>query len=596
MHSSKKGHSRRAYQPGQQGWVIPAVTWWVIAVFLVFAVLYPLLMLVFTSVRTESGAFTTANYIRVFSDPAIRNSMANSLKVVLPSTVFSTLLGVFIAWAVARTNMPGRRLLKTLLQIPYFIPPFIGAISWTFLLGPKGFFNEVLMKFFRLSSAPFNIYSIGGMIFVMTIYRFAVPFIVVLPTMQKISASVEEAARGAGAKPMRVLRDITLPLLGPSILGASLLVFMFLLSDFGVSAILGAPNRIHVMTTEIYYIINRPDMENNLQIAAAYSILLSAFALIGLVLYNRILSNNKYAVISGKSEAAAPMHLGRGTRWGLTFVLTLIFIITTLAPVLAAVITSVTKVYGVPFSVSNATLANFTKLASIRNVSRAFRNSFLLAFAAGLVIMFVTLVISYIGIRQNVRGVAFVRSMQVLVTLPYALPGTIIALSMILAFNQPLPVVGWRLYRTFWILLVAYIARFLNLGYNNITGAISQIDPSLEEAARASGASPIRTFLDIVMPLLRSSLLTSFFLVAAPAISEISLSTLLASTKNETIGTIVYAAQEEGKILRVAAMAVLLMVLVVIINFIANHIGKWTDACRLRRRKKAKISNGKTDD
>lgn len=142
---------------------------------------------------------------------------------------------------------------------------------------------------------------------------------------------------------------------------------------------------------------------------------------------------------------------------------------------------------------------------------------------------------------------------------------------MILAFAQPLPVVGVKLYGTIWILLIAYVARFMNLGYNNISGAISQIDRSLEEASRVSGASHLRTFQKIMLPLLMPSLYSSFFLVVAPTLSEITLSSLLWSVGNETIGTVVFSTQEEGKILLTAALAVILILIVVVLNYLVRH-------------------------
>ncbi|MEA5004567.1 MAG: iron ABC transporter permease [Christensenella sp.] len=568
----------------KKGWIGPAAIWWVIVLFLIFVVVYPIAVLILNSFQAGES-FSLANYARIFQDKSIVNSMLNSLKVVVPSTLISTVLGVFLAWAVVRTNVPGKRVWKTLLSIPYFIPPFIGAIAWTFLLGPKGFVNEAAMSMFNLTKPAFDVYSIGGMIFVMSIYRFAVPFIVVMPTMQKVSASVEEAARISGASPWKTMKDITLPLLGPSIIGAMLLVFMFLLADFGVSAVLGAPNQIRLMTTEIFYIINRPDMANHLQIAAAYSMLLSVFALIGLWAYNRVLRTNKYAVVSGKSAAVEPTRLSSKAKWILFAVLLVIFLITTCSPIIASLITSLTKVYGVPFGIENFTFANFLNLMDIKNIARAFQNSAVLSVVSALVIMVVTLIIAYIAIRKNVRGVAGVKIMQVMVTLPYALPGTIIALGMILSFTQPLPLVGWELYGTFGILMIAYIARFLNLGYNNIAGAISQIDPSLEEAARISGASQMRTFKDVVIPLLKTSLFSSFFLVLAPTLSEISLSSLLWSVGNETIGTVVYSSQEEGKILRTAALAILLIVIIILLNFIVQIISERSGKKRKKKRK-----------
>jgi iron(III) transport system permease protein len=437
---------------------------------------------------------------------------------------------------------------------------------------------------FSLEKPPVNIYSIPGMVFVMSIYRYAVPFIVVLPTMRKIPASMEEAARISSASPWKTMRDITLPLLAPSIVGAMLLLFMFVLADFGVSAALGAPNRIRLMTTQIYYLIHRPDMPNNMQIAAAYSILLSFFGLIGLWLYNRVLKTNKFSVVTGKSAAAEPVKLGT-SKWILFGALVLVFLVSTCAPIIAALITSLTKVFGLPFGPGNITVKNITGLTVIPNIVRAFKNSLFLSSVSAVIIATVTLIIAYIAIRGGVRGVRGVALMQTMVTLPYALPGTIIAIAMILSFAQPLPVVGWKIYGTIWILMVSYIARFMNLGYNNISGAISQIDPSLEEAARISGASHLRAFGDVVLPLLKSSMISSFFLVVAPTLSEVTLSALLWSVRNETIGTVVFNSQEEGKILRTAALAIMLIILVIFINILIQYISERNSRTRTGKNK-----------
>jgi iron(III) transport system permease protein len=391
--------------------------------------------------------------------------------------------------------------------------------------------------------------------------------------MRKIPASMEEAARISGASPWKTMRDITFPLLAPSIIGAMLLLFMFVLADFGVSAALGAPNRIRLMTTQIYYLIHRPDMPNNMQIAAAYSIFLSLFGLLGLWLHNRVLKTNKFSVVTGKSAAAEPVKL-KFAKWILFGVLVLVFLISTCAPIIAALITSLTRVFGLPFGPGNMTFKNITGLVLIPNIVRSFKNSLMLSSVSALIIAIVTLIIAYIAVRGGVRGVRGIGFMQTMVTLPYALPGTIIAIAMILSFAQPLPVLGWKIYGTIWILLIAYIARFMNLGYNNISGAISQIDTSMEEAARISGASHIRAFRDIMLPLLKGSMISSFFLVVAPTLSEVTLSALLWSVGNETIGTVVFNSQEEGKILRTAALAIMLILLVVFINILIQYISE----------------------
>ncbi len=556
--------------------------WWATVLFLGFVVIFPSVVLIINSFKTESG-FSLENYKIVFQNPQILKSMLNSMKMVIPSTLIATSIGVFLAWIVVRTNVPGKKYWKLLLSIPYFIPPFIGAIAWTFLLGPVGYFNRFAMNTFGLTEPFFNIYTIEGMILVMSLYRYAVPFIVVLPTMEKVSASVEEAARISGASTWRILKDITIPLITPSILGAMLLLFMFILADFGVSAVLGAPNQIRLMTTQIYYLVNRPDMANNFQIASAYSILLSLFGIVGLKVYNNIIKTNKYAVVSGKSAAVEPTKLGK-SKWILFGFLLVFFLVTTIAPVVATLITSLTKVYGLPFGADNFTLQNFVNMLQIRNVSRAFRNSLFLSIVSAIIITIVTLIIAYIANGRTNKKMIGLGLMQTMVTIPYAVPGTIIAIAMILTFAQPIPILNIRFYQTIWILLIAYVARFMNLGYNNITGAISQVDSSLEEASRISGASHLRSFRDIMLPILKPSLFASLLLVIAPTLSEITLSSLLWSVNNETIGTIVFSAQEEGKILLTASIAIVLIVLVVAINIISHFFTSYDRTAKKSRK------------
>lgn len=549
---------------------IPAVIWWATVGILGIIVLYPLVVLILNSFKTADG-YGLDNYIMLMQDASIGTSVLNTVKVVVPSTILSTLIGVILAWVVVRTNVPGKKVWEHLLAIPYFIPPFIGAIAWTFLLGPIGHVNQLLAHIMGTARGPINVYSIGGMVFVLTIYRYAVSYMIVLPAMKKVSASIEEAARMSGASVLRTLKDVTLPILTPSILGAMLLTFMFILSDFGVSAVLGIPNQIRLMTTQIYFMISKAD-GSSMQMASAYSILLSLCGLLGLALYNRILKKNKYVSVTGKSNPAEPTKLGF-SKWFVFAGLLVFFLMSSVAPIAATLLTSCTKTVGLGVSMDNLSLQNFAVLAQVQNVGRAVKNSLFLSFVSAIAICVITFIIGYISVRRNIRGIKGISLMQTLVTLPYALPGTIIAFAMILAFSQPIPGTNIKIYNTIWIMLIAYIARYLNLGFNNITGAISQIDMSLEEASRMSGVGFMGTMMKIVFPLLKKSLVTSIFLVVAPTISEITLSSLLWSVNNETIGTIIYAAQEEGRVLRVAAMAILLMIFSILLNAWIQRLG-----------------------
>jgi iron(III) transport system permease protein len=547
--------------------IAPHLVWWGTIALLGFTVFYPSLVLVLNSFKAND-TISLQNFVLLFQDPEILTSMWNSLEVVVPATLIATTLGVLLAWAVARTDLPGKKIWQTLLVTPYLIPPFIGAISWTYLLGPVGFVNTLYMDWFHKSDPLINVYSIGGMIFVMSVYSYSIPYVVVLPAIKKIDLSVEEAGRISGASTLRTMRDITLPLITPAILGGMLLLFMNLLADFGIPAVLGTPNNINLMTTQIYAMILNTDMPDHLQVAAANSILLALIGLIGLQFYQKITKSSKYFVVSGKSPASGETRLGK---WSPVVMagLCLVVLVSTVAPIGAAAFTSLIKAYGAPITWDNLTFHNYVTIFQIDSIKRALLNSLSLSALAGLLIASLGLILAYMIIRGKTKGS---RIMEALVALPYAVPGTIVGLSMILAFANPLPLVGWELYSTYWILLIAYLSRFMNLGLQTISGGLSQLHPSLEEASRISGATQMRAFWDIVLPLLRPSFYAAFFLVMMPCLAEITLSSLLWSVNNETIGVVVFSAQEEGKIVLTAALAVLLIVFVVLLNFFVRII------------------------
>ena len=549
----------------------PHLVWWGTIFLLCVTVFYPSVVLVANSFRTGDH-FSLANFVQLFQTPRIYTSMINSFKVVIPATLLGTALGVVLAWIVARTNLPGKRIWQMFLATPYLIPPFVGAISWTYLLGPIGLVNKWYMELFNRPDPLIDIYTIGGMIFVMAIYGYTIPYIVVLPAIQKIDAAVEEAGTISGASKLRIMKDITLPLIAPAILGGMLLLFMNLLADFGIPAVLGAPKRITLMTTQIYQLIVNFDMPNHLQIAAANSMLLAVFGLIGLQIYQKIIKSGKYAVVSGKGPSVEPIKLGK---WSVPVYLFLmvVVLVTTVAPIAAAIFTSLIKAVGVPATLENLTLRNYRIVFDIDSIKRAMINSVSLSAAAGLLITFLGLILAYMIVRVR-TGTVGSRIVESLIAIPYAVPGTIVGLAMILAFASPLPVIGINLYGTYWILLIAYLSRFMNIGLQTITGAMTQIHPSLEEACRISGATQMQAFKHVVFPLLRPSIYAAFFLVIMPALGEITLSSLLWSVNHETIGVVVLSLQEEGKVTLTASLAVVLMLSVFTINLVLRTITK----------------------
>lgn len=529
-------------------------------------VVYPSIMLVAGSLWAD-GRLTLAHYWRTFQDRAAVATLGNSLVVSTAATVLGTALGTVLAWLVTRTDLPGRRHWDTLLLLPYMIPPFIGAIAWVYLLGPAGYLNQLWMAVTGSPDPLVVIYGPAGIVFALTLYGYPIVYATMRGALQQMNPALEEAARIAGATPARLLRDVTVPLMLPGVLAGALLLFMSSLANFGIPAVIGFPARYFVLPTRIYRTILNFDLPNNLQIAAALSMWLVAIGVVLLVLQRRVLRLSRFAVVTGQATAPSRVELGR---WATPVAAGLgAFVAVGAAlPVGAMLLTATTRAYGLPPVLENLTLQHFETVAvGIPKLPRAVANSLALASGAATVIVILALGIAYLIARVRVRGGHL---LDVLVTIPYAVPGTVVALAMILAWIRPVPVLGVHLYNTIWIILLAYVARFLIFGVRTLLAGLSQVHDSLEEAARISGAGGARAFREITLPIIRPSIAAGWFLVFVPAVTELTLSILLFSVGNETLGVVVYGLHEEGKFALAAAAAFLATTMLVGIHLVAR--------------------------
>ena len=242
----------------------------IIFITLMVLIIFPSWTLIKTSLTREK-AFTLNNYIELLSQKSTYTVLVNSLFVSLLGSVGATVIGVLIAWLLARTDVPGKRFWQTFLIVPYLIPPFIGAIAWVYLLGPVGYLNKIWMAISGSLAPLFVIYGKWGIVFVMAIYSYPIAYMVNLGPFRQMNPSLEEAARISGASMTRTLRDIVLPLMAPSIGGSFLLIFMSMMANFGIPAVIGFPARYYVMTTKIYMTILNYDNPNNLALSAGLS-------------------------------------------------------------------------------------------------------------------------------------------------------------------------------------------------------------------------------------------------------------------------------------------------------------------------------------
>jgi iron(III) transport system permease protein len=541
----------------------------IILLFFAIIVFYPNIKLVISSFE-YNNTFSLMNFHWVFENEANMEALLNSITVATIATIGATFIGIVLAWLVSRTDIYYKNLLRTSLIIPYLIPPFIGGIAWIYLLGPVGLINSLWMDITGSFEPLFSVYGAKGIILVMILYGYPIPFMSTVGPFKKMNAALEEAAQISGAGTWKTFKDITFPIMLPSILGSFLLLYMSLLANFGIPAIIGFPAKYFVLTTRIYQTILNFDMTANLQAAAALSILLVLIAVIMLCFQRYLLREGSYTVVSGKSTQVNLVKLGK-LRGIITALIFLFLFIVAVLPVLAIIMTALTKAYGIPFNFSNMTFRNFTRIFNVSSITRSIKNSLFLGTGSSMIIVIMASIISYMIVKLKIKGSNFI---EITASIPYAIPGTVVALAMILAWSQKIPVLNIRLYNTIWVIMIAYIARFLILAIRPISSSLYQIDNSLEEIARISGANSTQSFRDVIWPLTRSSVFASFLLVFTPAICELTLSALLWSVGNETIGVMVFNLHEEGKVLMTAAFAVIIIIGVLIFNVLSNIVSK----------------------
>jgi iron(III) transport system permease protein len=532
-------------------------------------VVYPMGMMVVQSFMFD-GRPSVLNYAAALRQPGNLLALRHTLEVSIGSVIGSTILGTLAAWIVARTDLPGRSLLRTAFVFPFLIPPFVGALAWRQLLGPVGYLSKLYQALTGLETLPWNIYGAGGIVLVMTMHSYPLVYITALGGLERMNPELEEAAQSSGAKIFRVMRDVTLPLMAPTILAGAVLVFISEIANFGIPAVLGFSENYFVLTTKIYQAVTKSFANPNaLATAAALSMILAVIAAGGIIAQRLLLRGREYAVFSGKAMQPNLVRLGTHKAWIIPAAWGMVFI-TSIAPVLAILVTSLIRAYGLPPTLDNLTLENFSQVLFMNAAARrGLMNSLFLAAAAATLIAFLGALIAYILVRTQLRGRVVI---DFIAAMPYAVPGTVVALAMILAWLKPLPFTQIVMYNTIWILLIAYVARYLTFGVRSSAGSLQQIHPSLEEAARICGANWLQSFRDVLLPLITPGLFAGWFLVFMPALRELTVSILLWSVGNETVGVMVFNLQEAGHITLCCALAMTMLAVLVTANVITRRL------------------------
>lgn len=529
---------------------------------LAFLSLYPSFFLFYGSLRSTPigvpGNFTGANYIQVYTDPETYRLIGNTLFFATGASGVSVLLALVLAWITVRTNAPLRGLLELTAVIPNIMPSLLVAISWVLLLNPNnGILNELSRA--SLGIAPFNIYGISGLIFVEALVLTPLAYLIIAAALRGMDPALEESARTLGSSELGVALRITFPLIRPAILAAATLNFVRAAETFDTPAIIALPARIEVFTTKIFReaIGSFPANQN---LAATYGVGLLTLTLFFVYLYRRLTSQvERYATVTGKGFRPHLIDL-RGWRYPASLTALLILLMMVILPFLTLFLISIMPYYQTPgwHILQNVTPKHYINMLQDDRIYRAFQNSLFLAVVGATVCILFAAVISYLTVKTKVVGRGLLES---LAFIPWAFPGAALAIGILWAYiNFPIPI-----YATVWILMVAYITRFLPYGLRSVSSTIIQIHADLEEASATCGAGLFATLRRILIPLLRPGMVAGWIILATFFIREFSCSIFLYSPGAEPLGPLLYFYYQEGSFGAMAGVGVLITLVSVLL-------------------------------
>ncbi|MCO7124419.1 iron ABC transporter permease [Sporolactobacillus shoreicorticis] len=525
---------------------------------LVLLFVWPIFRLVALGFNSEHGV-TFENYQTILSDPFAWRVVLNTLLISTCSMVIATVLGVSFAWLMAYVTIRGKKIMQLFIVLPFVIPSYITTLAWTQLFSENSLLAK-LLSLFPGHLQPWNLYSYMGMIFILGITHYPLVYLFTVNVLRKIPREMEQACRVSGGSKALTFCRVTLPMALPGIVSGAFLAFLASLDNFGIPAFLGIPAHINVLSTYIYQQIIGfgPDAFAR---ASVFSVLLGVLALLAM-LGQWLLQRTFKAGATTSSERKPRYILSRHSRVVLELVIWLFFIATAMIPFVAMMMTSLLPAYGLDFTMQNMSLKNYAfVLFESPDTQLAIRNSLNLAVITTVIGAVIGTAFAYLQVRKSSRWLKLCESF---ISLPYALPGTVMALSMIFVWMEPIP--GWNpgIYGSMTILFIAYFTRFLILQVRGSATAVLQVDRSMEEAAQVSGANGWTKWQKILIPLLIPGILSGASLLFLTALTELTVSALLYSAQSKTIGVVIFGYEQAGYTTFSTAFSSLIVLLILI--------------------------------
>jgi iron(III) transport system permease protein len=525
-----------------------APVWIIAAAALLLLMLLPLGWLGYLSVSGENG-LTFGHYARVFTDTRFQKALWNTVVLAFWSALLSLAIGAPMAWLTARTDLPGKRVIRGLVMASFVTPPFLGAFAWVMLAGPNaGYLNKLYRGLTGAETPLLNIFTMPGLIFVVALYTFPYAYIMIVNTLELIASDLEEAASILGASRLWVALTVTLPMVAPAILSGFILSVLQALALFGSPAILALPAGFHTITTQIWALFQYPP---KVEMAAAFSVpLLLATALL-LFLQKRLLGRRGYAAVGGKGGQRRQIALGPWRQPALLACLA-VMACAIFLPYGILAKAAFSRAWAQPLTWDNFTLGNWSFTFLSISTQTAIVNTLELGILTACVGAGLATLLAYITNRRLVVGHQF---LAFLALAPVVIPGVVLAVGLFIAYTRP----PFLLYGTLWILFLAYLTKEMPVGYSQSDATFRGIHPELEEAGRILGAGRLRVLGEITAPLARSGIIATWCFIFIGVIRELSASILLFTPNTKVMSVVIFDLKEEGQFGAIAVLGLFML-------------------------------------
>ena len=537
-----------------------------------FLIIYPVSFLIFGSFWSGNpggaGELTLDNYVIVFSDPKTLELLVNSLAYALGSALLGVSVATVLAFITTRTNAPLRKYFIFIPILPIILPGMVDNLAWIYLFSPNsGLANTWWRNLTGFADPLFNIYSLTGMVWVMGISLVPLAYLVISAAFQTMDPSLEETARISGSSLFSIFRKITIPLMLPAILSVYLLTFILAFESFETPAMIGLPAGIEVFMSQIYQAVVW-SIPPSYGLGTAYASIILVITMTAVFLYRKATSRQeKFQVITGKGYQPGILDLGKW-KWAGTAVLCF-YVFVHIVVVFGMVLILSFQTYWDPNNLfgSNLTLRNYETVISQRRIVSSLINSGVVSIVSATIVVIIAAILTYISRRKNIRGGGLLEGFG---TLPLAFPGFILGLGLLWTFlTIPIGVYG-----TVFVLMLAFLVKYMPQGIRFANGALIQIQDDLEESSSITGAEWTYTVRKIILPLLKPALISAWIYIFVLTFRELSSIIFLITPNNQVISAILWDLFVNGSVELLAATSMLLTLFLWIVVIAATIIFK----------------------